>query len=296
MTGNEPIWGGSIALDLFLGGMGVGAYLYAVSVSFVNNGKYDRASRVGAYLTPVCVLLGLLFLVTHLGQPFKFPFVMLAVRLTSPIWWGAWLQTIFVGISLIYAWMWYSNRERLDFLPQFIGSRKAIGLLGVPFALAVGTYHGFVLMVFKSKPLWNSGPVTVSAILGFIMTGIALVILFLYLSGRNRELVKELRFSRNVLAGTIIVQIFTILLWISAMFFGGAGGQQAMTTLLTEFGVLFWGAIAVGLLLPLAIGTTALYKEKKTGEFSYSAPLLVSVLVLLGGYTFRYIIIIAGQA
>ena len=49
----------------------------------------------------------------------------------------------------------------------------------------------------------------------------------------------------------------------------------------------------VGLVVPLALGSLAIVQEKRNGSFSYAIPLVTSLLVLIGGLTLRYVVIMA---
>lgn len=296
---NEKFWGVDIALDLFFGGLGVGTFIFAVMVSFFYGDRLKKISKIGAYLTPVCVALGFLFLVLHLGRPERFYRIFFHFNVTSPISWGAWLQTIFFSISAVYALMWFMDGNKLKMLPSWLGDsrpRQLIGFIGIPFALLVGVYHGFLLMVFKSRPLWNTGPVTVMAICGFIMTGIALVVLILSILPAQKGLLQEIKISRNILGVAILTQLFTIALWMSSLYFGHGDSHQVMLRLITEFALLFWGGVIfLGMVLPLALGVLALFREWRTEKFSYAVPILTSLMVLAGGFILRYVIIIAAQ-
>lgn len=294
----QEIWGIEIALDLFFGGMAVGTFLLAVLINFFYGDKLKRTSKVAAYLSPVCVLLGFLFLISHLGMPERFHLTVTNFNVTSPISWGVWLQGIFFIITVIYALMWYAENNEAKKLPVWMknsGLKQLLGFTGIPFAVAVGVYHGFFLMVFEARPLWNAGPVVVMSICGFIMTGIALVV-FIMSFKRVQELLTELKILRNILGVAILLQLFTIALWISSLYFGDADSHEAMLRLLTEFALLFWGgAIILGLVLPLVIGGLAMLREQKTKRFYFAVRTLTSLMVLAGGFILRYVIIIANQ-
>jgi len=286
-------WGADITLDLFFGGLGVGAFIFAVLVSFFYGDRLSKVSRIASFLTPITVALGLFFLILHLGRPWRFYLVLLNFNVTSPLSWGAWLQGIFFGLSVIYAFLWFVERGESPGNPKL---RRGIGYIGMPFALAVGVYHGLLLMTFKSRPLWNTGPTVLMAICGFIITGIALVMLILSISPRNKELLRELRTSRNILGGFILIQLFTIALWITSLYFGPGDSHEAMLRLITQYGLLFWGgAIVIGLVLPVVIGTLALFSEREKETISRLVPFLTSLMVLIGGFLLRYVTIIAVQ-
>ena len=283
---HDQFWTSGIALDLFFGGIGVGSFLFAVLLGFFHGDEFKSASKTAAILTPLSIAFGFVFLLAHLGHPERFYVVYTKLRLTSPIWWGAWFQGVFFVVSILYAWLWV--RERAPAL------RRIVGYVGVPFALAVGVYHGCILMVFKSRPLWNTGPTTVTAICGFIMTGIALVVLVLSLMPRQKVLLKELRVSRDVMGATIVLQILTLALWMSSLFFGSAESHAAMLRLVGDFSGLFiGGAVLIGLVAPLLLGSIAIVLEKRTGRFSYAIPLVTSLLILIGNLALRYTVIMA---
>ena len=49
-------------------------------------------------------------------------------------------------------------------------------IIGIPVALIVGAYHGWLLTIARARPLWNTGPAMVAAIVGFVTTGMAAVL------------------------------------------------------------------------------------------------------------------------
>ena len=282
----DQFWGGSIALDLFFGGIGVGTFLFAVLLDSFYRDKCNLACKIAAVITPLSVAFGFLFLIGHLGHPERFYIVYTKTRATSPLWWGAWFQGFFFLVSLAYARKWVKEPDS--------PSKKTLGYVGVPLALAVGVYHGFVLMVFKSRPLWNTGPMTVTAICGFIMTGIAMVVLILASTQKHQTVLEELKISRDIMGAAIAVQLLTLALWISSLYFGSGESHAAMLRLVQDHGSLFWiVAVILGLLVPLGLGGAAIIHERKTGKFSRTIPFATSLLVLIGGFTIRYVVIIA---
>ena len=85
-------WDWRIVCDLFLGGLGVGAYLFAVFVSWFYRDQYPQVSKVGAVIAPLGVVGGLIFLTLELGHPFRLHHMLLSFHPTSPLWWGGWCQ------------------------------------------------------------------------------------------------------------------------------------------------------------------------------------------------------------
>ena len=90
------------------------------------------------------------------------------------------------------------------------------------------------------------------------------------------------------------LQLLTLALWVSSLFFGSAESRDALMRLLGDFGPLFWGgAVIAGLVIPLILGGWTVLRERRTGDFSYVVPAVTSVLVLIGGLCLRYVVIMA---
>lgn len=285
-------WDWRIACDLFFGGLGVGAYLFSVFVSWYYQDRYPQVSKIGAVIAPIGVIIGFGFLLLELGHPLRITNMLFSYHPTSPLWWGGWFQGLFVAISVWHAMLWISDR------PEQKDIRKRIGWLGIPFAMVVGAYHGFLMTIVKAHPLWNAGPSTVTAMLGFAITGMAAVVLILSISKKNEQLLSGIRFTRDILGAAIILQIFTIFLWTVSLANGPRASVQALHEMNKHFGVAFWGlAVGVGLALPLVIGVLEIARERRRHlvAVDVKVPLMTSALVLVGAFAFRYIILMAGQ-
>lgn len=286
-------WDWRIACDLFFGGLGVGAYLFAIFVSWYYQDRHLQVSRVGAVIGPVGVLVGLCFLLLELGQPLRIPKMLTSVHPTSPLWWGGWFQFIFLVIGFWHAWLWLRGQPRQTAL------RRRLGWLGVPFALVVGGYHGFLMTIVKAHPLWNAGPSTVTALLGFTISGVAAVVLTLSLSTQRQQLLSAIRLTRDILGAAIIAQLFTIVLWAIVLTNGPRASVRALHELNTHFAVPFWGvAVGLGLVLPLLLGVMEIAREHRQQRATVSAwvPMLTSAMALVGVFVFRYVVLVAGQS
>jgi len=107
-------------------------------------------------------------------------------------------------------------------------------------AVIVGTYHGLLLAINVSRPLWNTGPTVVAAMLGFVTTGIAAVLLVhlirMKLAGRLDDtehfakFIDDMKVVRNILVSAIVLQLFTFFMWWLSLQFGSVvlGGQLGL--------------------------------------------------------------------
>ncbi len=128
--------------------------------------------------------------------------------------------------------------------------RRRLGWALTPIAIIVGAYHGLLLAVVTARPLWNTGPTVVAAMLSFVATGIAAVMLVhlvrMRLAGRLVEgehlstFLDDMTPVRNVLVATLVVQLCTFFLWWLSLNFGSLQDTQALTAANAAYGALFW--------------------------------------------------------
>jgi formate-dependent nitrite reductase membrane component NrfD len=285
-------WDWRIACLMFFGGMGVGSYLFSVFVGWYYQEKYPHISKIGAIIEPICIFLALGFLMSDLGHPARAYKLFTSFHPTSPLWWGGWFQTIFLIVTCWHAYLWVRGE------PGQATLRKRVGWVGVPLALIVGGYYGFLMTVVKAHPLWNAGPSTVTAILSFAICGIAAVVLALVLLPDSSRLLSDIRLTRDIMGVGLVAQLFTITLWAIALANGPRTSAQSLHELNQHYGFAFWGiAVGVGLVAPLVIGVCAIVRERQehTSSINIRIPVLTSGMVLVGAFVFRYVILLAGQ-
>jgi formate-dependent nitrite reductase membrane component NrfD len=293
-----PYWDWKVALDLFFGGAGVGAILFAIALDVMFQGRYERICRTAAWLSPILVVLGLLFLLLKLGRPQLLILTFTHLAPTSPLWWGGIFQTLLVVGSIWYALKWRRGH---------VVGRRPLGWALVPIAVIVGAYHGLLLAVITSRPLWNTGPTVVAAILGFAATGIAAVMLIhlcrMKLAGRLVEgehlnhFLDDMKPVRNVLVISLLLQLGTFFLWWLSLRFGSLQDVQALVAANTAFGTMFWVlGIGLGLVLPLALGGYAVWRgEAANRGLQVQMIGWTSLFILVGGLFFRLAVVLGGQ-
>ena len=63
------LWDIRVSLDLFLGGLGVGAFLMGAVLYYIDAKAYDAVIKKALVVAPLLVMAGLLLLLTELGRP-----------------------------------------------------------------------------------------------------------------------------------------------------------------------------------------------------------------------------------
>jgi formate-dependent nitrite reductase membrane component NrfD len=160
------------------------------------------------------------------------------------------------------------------------------GLVWVNLALALGlgAYPGFLLGTLIARPAWHSSVLAPMFLVSALITGAALLRLF-SLSDEEHRLLRGV----NVVA--IAVQLVLVALFALWLATGTVAAQRAAETLLFggRFTAMFWSLVVfAGLAVPLLMhGLEARRQLRPTA--------VAPVLLLLGGLSLRWIVVLAGQ-
>jgi len=280
-----PVW---IALYLYLAGVSGGAFAASTAASFLGD-RYRNVARWGAYLAPWPVLIGTGLLIFDLGSPMKFYLLFLKVNPRSVMSMGAFILTVFGGIAVLYCLhqLYVDKKVKFNLLPESLV--KVIRFLGIPLAVAIGTYTGFLLNASNAITLWNNGVLPLIFLASALSTGVAAVMVAVAVTGKWEAVKDEVKNLAIVDAVLIGLELFALSAYVWSLHVGNLKQQAALDVLNTNYGAWFWGGVwAVGLLLPLGIKTFT------KGESAGKAALNGS-LVLFGGLVLRIVIVIAGQ-
>jgi len=149
---------------------------------------------------------------------------------------------------------------------------------------ALGIYTGVLLGTMAARPLWNS------ALLGplFLVSGLSTGAAFMLLFGLSE---RERLFLSRTDMGLIGAELVIIALWIISLATAGGPSQGAVAVIFGgPYTAAFWTlVVALGLLAPL-LGE---WLELKHGAVPGKG---TAILVLLGGFALRWILVFAGQA
>ena len=305
-------WGLPVSGYLFLAGLSAGAYTVSGSVLLRggNGGFGDqhfKLARYGALLAPLPVIIGTGLLILELGSfevgnYFKFIYLFLTINL-SPMSIGSWLLGVFILASLVYAYtFWASDSKPGD---KWDGLRVKLAWIGIPLGIAVAIYTGVLLGAMPSRPFWNSPVLALLFLVSALSTGVAAILLVKALFGHDdgEKPADEnsgyfLAASDTMLIGFELLIIFLFLLF---AYLSVGNVEQAVSVIMVggDLAALFWfGVVVLGLLIPVIIELKYVI-PKLLHNREYSAPrgieILVPVIILIGGFLLRYVVVIAGQ-
>ena len=116
-------WNWIVAIDLFAAGMSAGAFIISATAYFLGRERYATITRIGAYIAPFPVIVGILALIYDLERPQLFWRLFLTFRPTSVMSLGSWLLLFFSVFSMAHLYLWLP--ERLDYLKLIAAIRSS---------------------------------------------------------------------------------------------------------------------------------------------------------------------------
>ncbi len=263
----------------FLGGLSAGCYFFSVAANYWIK-EFKPLARIGAIAAPISLAIGMLFLLIELGQPFRMWRLYLTFNPQSPVSWGSWFLIIFLALSVVYAWFLIKGEEK---------KAKRYAYIGLPFALVVGTYTAIILAFAPGKELWRTALLPFLFLNGGLISGIALIML-MSIGRQERALLSKLGKFVAYLVLLELVMIFTEI--IVLLTHNVVAIASAKLLLVGEYAILFWVVeVFLGALIPIFI---LLFRNTKITTSAYVNG-TAYVLLLVGIFIMRYILVIGGQ-
>lgn len=285
------IWGTEVTIYLFLGGLVGGIMVLTGLYYFVKGVQRESPSfiRNSMLASPVLLSIGMFCLFLDLANKWHLLRFYFTFRISSPMSWGAWVLIVVYPVSIAMIvlanrgrwWVnWYPPAERLV-APYW----KLIAAANVLFGAVLALYTGILLSVNTARPFWNNGVLAPLFLISGISTGAAFMILFH--DGSSMREKEELGVIKLSLIGA---ELGALVLFVSALL-SSAANQRASVHLIMggPYTAVFWVfVVGIGLLVPLLLQLLEIV-HKVESRF------MMPVLVLVGGFALRYLMIEGGQ-
>ena len=276
----EVLWDYRVVLDLFLGGVGIGTFLFGTILYYVDPQKYECIVRKSWIVSPFFIIIGLILLLTELGRPENILKAIFNTNISSVMSIGMFLQGICVLLMVLMVIKLLSSKV-LDI-------SKTLIYLTSAFAGLVGIYHGFLLTGIV-RTAWTDSIPSIFFI-SSILAGASLVILI----SLNNEVFND--FSNKLKLPAIFnfvltLQVIAIFSWVYSLAIKGAQSKVVYNELMSTFGAEFWLFIIVGIVIPLAIFTMMLIKKVDSKAMFTTA----TICIIAGSFFIKHIVIYLGQ-
>ncbi len=321
---NETIipWSELIVVYPYLTGLVAGAFIASTFHLVFGMHRFRPVARFAllvALAFMICVPLPLLL---HLGHPERGLEAMVTPHWTSAFAAFSYVASFYVLVLLLETWFAFRadivaaahrgrGLARLFYGALTLGSddvseyalaydrrfARALAIIGIPSAVLLHGYVGFVFGSLKSREWWSSDLMPIVFLFSAVISGMALLILLYIVASRVRRTVPDeacLQGLAGALWGFLIVTIVVEALEYVAMFYRGQEGISMELRLIEGpiwLGLTIQGAGSVLALLLL----TWLVAFKRRGRTLSGWLAVTSVLILVAVFAMRWNVVIGGQ-
>jgi formate-dependent nitrite reductase membrane component NrfD len=281
-------WGWLIAIYLFLGGVGGGAYTIAAVNSFMGE-SLAMSTAVGLWIGFPALLIGTLFLIADLGSPTR---AVLAGMKPGTSWIarGTWIIAIFMVLSFLHLVL----RHFTDFGTSSSGQSvmNILAITGTVFAIGTMAYTGILLSASKGIPFWRSGVVPVVFVVSAVVTGHFAIMLGVTLFGGGNASDELIRTMALEAAGLVVLEVLAIVFFLQAAFRQPDSRESVERILRKQMFVI--GYFVIGLAVPLVLMLVMYRTLAATGGGQPALVVIGALLGLLGGLILRQAVLICG--
>lgn len=283
---HQEAFGMFIAVYFYLTGLSAGSFILSTLAYGFGMEKYKSLGRVGVILATALLVIAPLFLLLHIGVPHRAWHLFVYLNFESPITWGSFLLILYPINCIIYGYFMFKEQKKLT---------RLFGLIGIPLAISVHGYTGFILAFGKARALWNTALMPILFLVSAIVSGIALMILVCIVKDRFFSKQKKIDYSLienlgKMLSWVIVFDLFLVGCDILVLQISHSDAQAAAHLLLAgKFFPLF-------LIVENLLGKIVPFVLLAVPRFRNLATMIIaSLLVVIGIFFMRYVVVVGGE-
>jgi len=271
---------------IYLTGVSAGSFILSTLAYGFGLSQYKPLGKVGVVVATIVLIIAPLFLLFHVGMPYRAWHLFIYLNMASPITWGSFLLILYPINCIIYGYFMFKENMKLT---------RIFALIGIPLAVSVHGYTGFILAFGKARALWNTALMPILFLVSAVISGIALMILVFIIKERffskDKSVDRELVFSLGkLLAWMIVFDLFLVACDLIVLSISHSDAQAASHLLLRgEFSFLFLVVEnLLGKIVPFILLAVPRLRTLAT-------TIVASILVVVGIFLMRYVVVVAGE-
>ena len=296
MEGQVISWGMPIIIYLYLGGLAGGAYIISALADLCDIDEDKLIGKIGFTVALIGILIGTLCLLYDLGRPERFLNIVKVYKFTSPMSVGVWGVITFTAFSVLSVLMIYGlNKDakgiwRLGYYISLVVPRKAVNAIGLSVGVFLAAYTG-VLLTETSRPFWSDTPFLGAL---FLSSGVSTAIAFIYFfygMKRHDEIAQINKYKLKLVDNMAIIAEIVILIFMMIQL-----NNIGHLAYLSKFKTLWIvGVILIGMVIPIILNFISIIRFRVKG-MKLGTDYITPILILIGGFLLRYVVVMAGQA
>jgi formate-dependent nitrite reductase membrane component NrfD len=287
----SPEWHWYIVWYFFLGGIAGGAYALGTLLRLVGGRHDEGAARLAFVISFVALIVCPILLTLDLGKPFRFWHMLIDARTWTPTlkYWspmslGAWVLAvfgIFSTLSFVEA-LALDGKLRQSWAQKVAGALsggfgRLFMIVGSCLGLFIAGYTGILLSV-SNQPVW-SDTWTLGAL--FLASGLstaaAAIALFAWYRRDARESSEKLAVADRYFLIMELILLVVFFLTLGPVWRQAVHGNW----------IVLWVLVLAGILIPLVM-----HRSSARGGM---VPALACILVLIGSFALRTVVILSPQ-
>ncbi len=283
---HQEAFGLNIAIYFYLTGLSAGSFILSTLAYGFGLNQYKPLGKIGVVLATGLLIIAPFFLLIHIGMPHRAWHLFVYLNFESPITWGSFLLVLYPINCIIYGYFMFKERMK---------PTRIFGFIGIPLAILVHGYTGFILAFGKARALWNTALMPILFLASAIVSGIALMILVCIVRDRffskEKKVGQELMFSLGrLLAWMIVFDLFLVACDLIVLSISHADAQAAAQLILSGKFSLMFLVIENGLgkIVPFILLVVPRFRSTTT-------VIIASILVIIGIFYMRYVVVLAGE-
>ncbi|MDP8256288.1 MAG: NrfD/PsrC family molybdoenzyme membrane anchor subunit [Candidatus Alcyoniella australis] len=277
-----------ISIYFYLTGLSAGSFIISTLSYGFGMKRYKPIGKTAVVTATLLLMAAPVALLLQVGWPVRsiwnhFTYI----NLHSPMSYGGFLLVLYPLNCIVYGLFMFRGDMRMT---------KILGLVGIPLAISVHGYTGFILAFGKARALWNTALMPILFLVSAIVSGIALMIViavvqFRFFSAEKkvpRDLVDGLA---KILGWALVVDLVMVFCDIAVLSISHHGAQETAWLILGgNLSPLFVGVEnLLGKVVPLII---VFHPRLRT----VPGLTIAGLLVVIGIFFMRYVTVFGGQA
>ncbi len=282
----QEAFGLNIAIYFYLTGLSAGSFILSTLAYGFGMEQYKSLGKVGVILATLLLVIAPFFLLIHIGVPHRAWHLFVYLNFESPITWGSFLLILYPINCIIYGYFMFKDKRK---------PTRIFGLIGIPLAISVHGYTGFILAFGKARALWNTALMPILFLVSAIVSGIALMILVCVVKDRFFSKQKAINYPLlenlgTMLAWMIIFDLFLVGSDLLVLLISHSDAQAAAHLLLAGKFFPFFIIVEnlLGKIVPFALLVIPRFRNLTT-------MIIASLLVVIGIFFMRYIVVVGGE-
>ena len=284
---NQIVWGLPHVFAIFLIVAASGALNIASIGSVFGKTPYKPLAPLSGLLAIALLLGGLTILVLDLGRPDRLIVAMTNFNFKSIFAWNIILYNGFLAIVAVYLWTMMERR--------FNKYSKQAGLVAFIWRLILTTGTGSIFGFLVAREAYDAAIMAPMFIVMSFSFGLAIYLLVLFAAYQwsDRPLSEKLITRLKNLLGVFVagVLLLVTIFHLTNLYAAEHGGIEHFMLNGSVYAFMFWVfQIFLGSIVPLIF----FYHKEFANQIKFT--LLGAALVIVGGFTQVYVIVIGGQA